>query len=109
MTTNAPARAEIDFDPATLRAFLASALPDGGGEPAIERIGGGQSNPTYFVDLGDRRMVLRKRPHGEHPRGAHDVGREYRIIEGAAPHAGACARADPLSRGAPMWSARPST
>jgi aminoglycoside phosphotransferase (APT) family kinase protein len=26
------------------------------------------------------RMVLRKRPPGEHPRGAHDVGREFRII-----------------------------
>ncbi|WP_454885188.1 phosphotransferase family protein [Sphingomonas oryzagri] len=85
MTTNAPARAEIDFDPATLRAFLGSALPDAAGEPAIERIGGGQSNPTYFVDLGQRRMVLRKRPPGEHPRGAHDVGREYRIIEALHP------------------------
>jgi aminoglycoside phosphotransferase (APT) family kinase protein len=80
MNANAPARAEIDFEPARLSAFLAEALPDATGDLAIERIGGGQSNPTYFVDAGKARMVLRKRPPGEHARGAHDVGREYRII-----------------------------
>ncbi len=80
MNANAPARAEIDFEPDRLAAFLADALPDATGELSIERIGGGQSNPTYFVDMGPTQMVLRKRPPGEHARGAHDVGREYRII-----------------------------
>ena len=80
MNANAPALAEIDFDPERLAAFLAEALPEPTGELAIERIGGGQSNPTYFVDAGSARMVLRKRPPGEHARGAHDVGREYKII-----------------------------
>ena len=80
MSGLAKARAEIDFDPARLRAFLATALPDVAGELEIARIGGGQSNPTYFVTQGTRRMVLRKRPNGDLPKSAHDVGREYRII-----------------------------
>lgn len=82
---NAPARAEIDFEPAKLAEFLAQALPDARGPLDIERIGGGQSNPTYFIDAGDRRFVLRKRPPGEHARGAHDVGREYKIISALHP------------------------
>ena len=36
----------------------------GKGALALERIGGGQSNPTYFVDHGGARMVLRKKPNG---------------------------------------------
>jgi len=47
----------------------------------IERIGGGQSNPTYFVSHGARRMVLRKQPPGELLKGAHAVDREYRVLE----------------------------
>ncbi|MBV9841898.1 MAG: phosphotransferase family protein [Sphingomonadaceae bacterium] len=80
MSENAPARADIDFEPAKLRAFLADAVPQASGPLKLQRIGGGQSNPTYFVDTAGERMVLRKRPPGEHVRGAHDVGREYRIL-----------------------------
>jgi aminoglycoside phosphotransferase (APT) family kinase protein len=85
MNANATARADIDFEPAKLSAFLALSLPETAGPLKIERIGGGQSNPTYFIDVGARRMVLRKRPPGEHARGAHDVGREYRIISALHP------------------------
>ena len=74
------APAEIDFDPARLRAWLNEVMPETRGTLEIERIGGGQSNPTYFVTAGSRRMVLRKQPPGELLKGAHDMGREYRII-----------------------------
>jgi aminoglycoside phosphotransferase (APT) family kinase protein len=80
MNTNATARADIDFEPAKLSAFLAVALPETAGPLKIERFGGGQSNPTYFIDASASQMVLRKCPPGEHARGAHDVGREYQII-----------------------------
>src|SRR5690606_36566955 len=43
-------------------------------------ISGGQSNPTYFVDFGSRRMVLRKKPAGPILTGAHAVEREYRVL-----------------------------
>ncbi len=46
----------------------------------IERVGGGQSNPTFFVEHGGRRMVLRKKPAGPILVGAHAVEREYRVL-----------------------------
>ncbi len=46
----------------------------------MERIGGGQSNPTYFVDHGDRRMVLRAKPEGTLLPGAHAIEREFRVL-----------------------------
>lgn len=45
----------------------------------IQRISGGQSNPTYFVTYGDQDMVLRKQPNGPILRGAHAVDREFRV------------------------------
>lgn len=72
-----------DFDPAALEAFLGGRF--GEGQMTLERIGGGQSNPTYFVDFGARRMVLRKKPAGPILRGAHAIDREFRVLEALAP------------------------
>jgi aminoglycoside phosphotransferase (APT) family kinase protein len=47
---------------------------------SVERIGGGQSNPTFFVSFPDRRLVLRKRPSGPTLPSAHAVDREYRVL-----------------------------
>ncbi|WP_436014499.1 phosphotransferase family protein [Rhizobium sp. LjRoot254] len=55
------------------------------GTLALERINGGQSNPTYFLTLGDQRMVLRKKPPGPILRGAHAVEREFRILSALHP------------------------
>lgn len=49
------------------------------GKLSLEPISGGQSNPTYFVDCGTRRMVLRRKPEGALP-SAHAIDREYRIM-----------------------------
>src|SRR5690606_29640618 len=72
-----------DFDPRRLEAFLHAAIPSMEGEMQLERIGGGQSNPTYFVTIGHRRMVLRKQPPNALP-SAHAVDREYRIMTALA-------------------------
>jgi aminoglycoside phosphotransferase (APT) family kinase protein len=46
------------------------------------RIGGGQSNLTYRVDDADgRSAVLRRPPMGEVLQSAHDMSREYTVIE----------------------------
>jgi aminoglycoside phosphotransferase (APT) family kinase protein len=52
---------------------------------AVERIAGGQSNPTFFVTHGGRRMVLRKKPDGPILKGAHAVEREYRVLAALHP------------------------
>lgn len=67
-----------DFDLARFSQWLAAEF--GRGETAIERISGGQSNPTYFVDHGGRRLVLRKKPAGPILPGAHAIEREFRVL-----------------------------
>jgi aminoglycoside phosphotransferase (APT) family kinase protein len=72
--------ANPDFEPARLRAYLDGAALGGHGHMRLQRIGGGQSNPTYFVDFDDRALVLRKQPNGPVLPSAHAVDREYRIL-----------------------------
>ena len=69
-----------DFDPRRVESFLRPRLGDPQGPMRLERIGGGQSNPTFFVSFGDRRWVLRKQPGGALLPGAHAVDREARIL-----------------------------
>jgi len=73
----------VDFDPAALAAFLDGRF--GAAGMHLERAGGGQSNPTYFIDHGERRLVLRKKPAGPILRGAHAVDREFRVLAALAP------------------------
>ncbi|WP_280424715.1 phosphotransferase family protein [Nocardia carnea] len=40
----------------------------------------GSANLTYLVQLGDRRLVVRRPPHGTLAAGAHDMHREYRVL-----------------------------
>ena len=46
----------------------------------IDRIAGGQSNPTFFVTYDNRRLVLRKQPPGPLLPSAHAIDREHRVI-----------------------------
>lgn len=76
-----------EFDTDRLDAFLRSALPDRtAGAGRIERIGGGQSNPTFFLTYPESgaRLVLRKKPPGPLLPSAHAVEREYRILKALA-------------------------
>jgi aminoglycoside phosphotransferase (APT) family kinase protein len=73
----------IEFDVGRFEAYLKGSFPDGG-PLQISRVPGGQSNPTFFVTLGERRLVLRKQPPGELLPSAHAVDREYRIMTALA-------------------------
>jgi len=82
----APGAGEVaEFDPQLLRTYLKDTLGPDGGTFRLERIGGGQSNPSFFLDHGDRRLVLRKQPGGPILRGAHAIDREYRVLEALFP------------------------
>lgn len=75
---------DIDFDPSRLEGFLKGHF--GAVMPLeVQRIAGGQSNPTYFVTYGEHRLVLRKQPNGPILRGAHAVDREYRVLAALHP------------------------
>jgi aminoglycoside phosphotransferase (APT) family kinase protein len=82
MSANVPAN--LEFDPARLDAYLHKSITGLTGRLRLRRIGGGQSNPTFFVDFDNRALVLRKKPAGELLPSAHAVDREYRIMKALA-------------------------
>jgi acyl-CoA dehydrogenase len=70
-----------DFDSAALEAFLRGAGLEGGSGFAVQRLEGGQSNPTYLLRIGEQRYVLRKQPPGRLLPSAHAVDREHRVMQ----------------------------
>lgn len=74
---------QADLDPQRLRAYLDARF--GPAPLDVQRVSGGQSNPTYFVTHGAARMVLRKQPFGPIQRGAHAVDREFRVLSALHP------------------------
>jgi aminoglycoside phosphotransferase (APT) family kinase protein len=74
-----PAESDL-VDPEGLRTFLADRLgpADSFG---VERHDQGFSNETLFVEWGDRDLVVRRPPPGETADTAHDVLREYRVVD----------------------------
>jgi aminoglycoside phosphotransferase (APT) family kinase protein len=82
MAADGSAPAPFALEP--LDAFLRDRLPGLVGRARLTRIGGGQSNPTYFLDYDDRALVLRKQPPGPLLRSAHAIDREYRVMEALA-------------------------
>ena len=68
-----------DFDTDALAAYLGGVLP-GSGPVVLEKIPGGMSNPTYFMDFGGERYVLRKQPPGTLLPSAHAIDREFRVL-----------------------------
>ena len=59
--------------------YLSDVLP-GGGAVTLEKIPGGMSNPTYFMDFCGGKYVLRKQPPGKLMPSAHAIDRDM-IIE----------------------------
>ena len=70
----------VEFDMATLDRHLRVRIDGLSGTMRIERIHGGQSNPTFFVTYDNRRLVLRKQPLGPLLPSAQAIDREYRIM-----------------------------
>lgn len=67
-----------------LTTFLSGRLPRFTGPVALQPFAGGQSNPTYLLQAGDRRYVLRRKPFGELLPSAHAIEREYRVMQALA-------------------------
>lgn len=68
----------------TLDAFLRQSIEGLSGPMRLQKIGGGQSNPTFFVSYDQRELVLRKKPDGDVLPSAHAVDREYRVMKALA-------------------------
>jgi len=82
-------RSSAEVDGPALWAWLKTRRPDlaaqsGPGELHLQRVSGGQSNPTWYLTLGPHRLVLRKAPGGTALPAAHAVEREFRVMRALA-------------------------
>lgn len=63
-----------------LRAYLRGVVPEAGILQRVDRLGGGQSNPTFRLILSAGDLVLRRKPPGPLLPSAHAIEREYRVM-----------------------------
>jgi aminoglycoside phosphotransferase (APT) family kinase protein len=71
------------LDRASLSAYLRTLGYDGPLD--VKEFGGGYSNVTYLLQIGERELVMRRGPVGVTVHGAHDMGREHRTLTALAP------------------------
>lgn len=79
-------RDENSFDPARILPFLKEHLPNLTGPAVLHQFQGGASNLTYLLKIGEREMILRRPPAGTKAKSAHDMGREFRVMQRLHPH-----------------------
>ena len=78
-------REEDRFDLEAVRAWLAEQGTELGPDVEVQQFGGGASNLTYSLRDGEHDLILRRPPSGQKAKGAHDMGREYRVQDGLKP------------------------
>lgn len=72
-------RDEDAFDVAAAAAWLGRDIHE------VRQFSGGASNLTYLLKTDGKDLILRRPPAGTKARGAHDMGREFRIQSALAP------------------------
>lgn len=73
-------RVGLEFDEGQLAEYMTSHVEGFAGPLEVRQFRGGQSNPTYLLQAGSGRYVLRRKPPGKLLKSAHAVDREFRII-----------------------------
>ena len=63
-----------------LEPWLREHLEGAEGELSLAQFRGGRANLTYLLRFGAREYVLRRPPLGPIAQGAHDMGREHRVL-----------------------------
>lgn len=71
----------VGLDVVALEKFFRDELPEFEGPLHAKLMHGGRSNLTYALSLGEERWVLRRPPLGGLTPSAHDMGREYRVVD----------------------------
>lgn len=72
-------RSSEELDLIQLNPWLLAHLEDVSGLPEVTQYSGGASNWTYCLSYPEKEVVLRRAPAGTKAKGAHDMGREYRL------------------------------
>jgi aminoglycoside phosphotransferase (APT) family kinase protein len=74
------------FNQDALQTYLDEAAPSFGKIVSITKFPGGYSNQTYCLQTAGQEWVLRMPPAGANIQSAHDMGREYRVLNLLEPH-----------------------
>jgi len=78
-------RKEDELPIKELEAFVKNEIPGLDGEMEIKQFPGGHSNLTYLLAFKNKEMVLRRPPFGTEVKSAHDMGREYQVLNALSP------------------------
>ncbi|MCW7753686.1 phosphotransferase family protein [Desulfobotulus sp. H1] len=78
-------RSGEELDLPRLSAYLEKEVPGLSGSIDIQQFPSGFSNLTYLLRCGNQEMVLRRPPFGKKAKTAHDMGREFRILQALRP------------------------
>jgi aminoglycoside phosphotransferase (APT) family kinase protein len=81
---NHPVELRHAFDADRLWEWLHPLVSDATQAVPIAQFDAGQSNPTYLIDGGTRKLVLRRKPPGTLLPSAHAVEREFRVMRALA-------------------------
>ncbi len=78
-------RAEDALDINAVDAFVKAHYPSVQGNLEIKQFRGGASNLTYQLNFENISLILRTSPKGTKAKGAHDMAREYKIMQRLKP------------------------
>lgn len=73
-----------ELDTKKVGEFLKDSIPGLKGDMVVEQFPSGFSNLTYLIRIGEKELVLRRPPFGRKAKSAHDMGREYKILNALA-------------------------
>ena len=75
------ARKGEELNIGTIESFLKDSLPNLKGDVTLKQFPGGHSNLTYLVRIGKEELILRRPPIGRKAKTAHDMKREFTILD----------------------------
>ena len=74
-----------ELDAQVVTDYIKSVVPDVQGTARIKQFPGGASNLTYAVSFDNKEYILRRPPFGKKAKSAHDMGREFRVMQKLKP------------------------
>ncbi|OUS28638.1 phosphotransferase family protein [Gammaproteobacteria bacterium 45_16_T64] len=75
-----------ELNNATINAYVKQQVSDIDGDLTITQFPGGASNLTYALSFPNKELILRRPPFGTIAKSAHDMGREYKVMDKLKPH-----------------------
>ncbi|WJG08550.1 phosphotransferase family protein [Aliiglaciecola sp. LCG003] len=78
-------RSGEELDLSRLDPWLKTQMSDISSQPVVHQYSGGASNWTYCLQYPEKELILRRAPSGTKAKGAHDMGREYRLQQALKP------------------------